>query len=93
MLVTSFLVISLVLSQGNTGLLGWRVFHFLGEYVKDCDFFFEFLKKYISYFNYFWLHWIFVVAVGPSLVVVHGLLSHYGGFPPPGAWALGTWAQ
>ena len=56
-----------------------------------CFCFYKFIYLLIIYF---WLHWVFVAARGPSLVVASGGCSSWwcNGFSC-GTWALGTWAS
>ena len=52
------------------------------------------------FFLFFWLHWVFIAALGLSLVAVSGATlrcgaqaSHCSGFSCCGARALGVWAS
>ena len=83
--------------------LGIKLCKYLGcskcKYSQFLKYFF-FLDKFIYLLIDFWLHWVFVVAHGLSLVVASGATlpcgvwaSHCGGFSCCGARALGTQAS
>ena len=49
----------------------------------------------MSFFLFFWLHWVFVAVHGLSLVAASGGYSSWrcAGFSCCRAWALGVWAS